>query len=89
MVYTCCVPQCKTGYKSNDTDEKIALFQFPKDDNFKKKWINSIPRKDWVVTSSHRVCKLHFEDTDFVQESCDRKTRRRNARSTDNYKGYV
>ena len=83
MVYTCCVPGCNTGYKSCKTSEKIPLFKFPSDIDKKEKWIKSIPRHNWTLSSSHRVCKLHFNDSDFVQESCDKKDRRCNARATE------
>ena len=29
MVNTCCIPGCKTGYKSHKNHPKTALFQFP------------------------------------------------------------
>ena len=83
MVYTCCVPGCNTGYKSCKTSEKIPLLKFPSDIDIKEKWIKSIPRQIWTLSSSHRVCKLHFYDSDFVQESCDKKDRSRNAQATE------
>ena len=82
MVFTCCVPGCNTGYKSSNSLQKIALFKFPMQDDMKQKWLKSIPRQNWVLSSSHRVCKLHFSNSDFVEESCDQKTRRRKARAT-------
>lgn len=83
MVYICCVPGCKTGYKSNKSDAKIALFQFPQNNDLKQKWINAIPRKNWTVTHTHRVCGLHFEDNDFVEISSDSKKRRRIKRDSE------
>ena len=77
MVYICCVPGCKTIYKSNISNEKVALFQFPQNVELRQKWINAIPRKNWTVTHTHRVCALHFQSTDFVEFSCDKKERRR------------
>ena len=83
MVYFCCVPGCRTGYKSFKTFTKTSLFQFPTEEKLMKKWISSILRQNWTVTSSHRVCKLHFEDSDFIQESANKKDRCRNARGTE------
>ncbi|XP_039275991.1 uncharacterized protein LOC111051552 [Nilaparvata lugens] len=57
MPYTCCVPCCRGNY---DAEHKVAVFSFPKDENLKRLWIRSIPRKDYSYTSSSRVCEKHF-----------------------------
>ena len=44
MVFTCCVPGCNTGYRSNKSKEKVSLFIFPKDEDMRQKWIRAIPR---------------------------------------------
>ena len=56
MVYTCCVPECNTGYRSAKNVEKIAMFRFPSDEEFCHKWIEAIPRKNFNVTNSTRIC---------------------------------
>ena len=81
MVYLCHVPGCRTGYKpkkgeSFQTNEKIALFQFPKKQNLKEKWIIAIPKQNSQITSNFKVCGLHFEPDDFVAVSTDEKTNR-------------
>ena len=80
MVYTCCVPVCKTGYRSNTCAEKISLFKLPKDTALRQQWLRAIPRKYWNPTDSHRVCAKHFHDEDFVVTSNDSRIDRRNAR---------
>ena len=55
MVYTCCVPSCKTGYKSEKNSKKHTLFGFPK-----QNWIAAIPCKNWVINKNHKVCSKHF-----------------------------
>jgi len=81
MTVTCCVPGCKTGYRSNKNPEKIATFQFPKDKNLRQKWIRAIPRKDWIPTNSSRVCAKHFCTNDFLVTSTDNKLKRKNSRT--------
>ena len=43
VVYTCCVPGCKTGYKSEKDSEKHTLFGFPNDEKLRQNWIAAIP----------------------------------------------
>ncbi len=75
MVYTCCVPECRTGYKKRKDEsadvEKVAVFTFPRDGNLRSKWIRSIPRKNLVITSSTKVCAKHFYEDDFEHHSTD------------------
>ena len=77
MVYTCCIPGCKTGYKSNQTSQKISLFRFPKNESLKAEWMKIIPRENWTLTDSHRVCADHFYDEDFETESTDHRISRK------------
>ena len=69
MVNTCCVPECKTGYKSHKNHPKIALFQFPSKEVLKNKWLKSIPRKNYTLSSSPRVCAKHFHENDLITKS--------------------
>ena len=82
MVYSCCVPGCKTGYKSRKTTTKIAVFQFPKDESLRKQWIKAIPRKNWKLSDSHRVCEKHFHDHHFQRVSTEQLLKRRNKRDS-------
>ena len=69
MVNTCCVPGCKTGYKSHKNHPKTALFQFPSKEVLKNKWLKSIPRKNCTLSSSHRVCAKHFHANNIITKS--------------------
>ena len=71
MVYTCCVSECNTGYKTNKTTEKVALFKFLGDSNLKLQWFKAIDRQDWYLMDSHRVCAKHFSAEDFITASHD------------------
>ena len=73
MVNVCCVPECKTGYKSCKTQEKIALFRFPKQEELQQRWLKAIPRQNW--NSSHRVCAKHFHEDDIQRVSIDTRGR--------------
>ena len=77
MVHTCCIPGCKTGYKSNQTSKKISLFRFPKNESLNPEWIKIIPRENWNLTDSHRVCADYFYDEDFEIDSTDHRISRR------------
>ena len=63
MVNKCSVVGCKTGYTSTSTSATAitTVFSLPRDPELKK--VDSIlPRKDYSVTSSTKVCFLHFEN---------------------------
>ena len=86
MVYTCCVPNCRTGYKSEKSNEKIQLFRFPINHKLKQDWIRAIPRQNWTVTFSHRVCAKHFASDNFDTISRDLKTSRKLNRDSEKLK---
>ena len=86
MGFKCCIPGCKTGYQSNSNSPKYALFKFPTEAHLRKKWLTAIPRKDWSVSDSHRVCAKHFHETDFKTTSSDSRTQRRMSRETQSLK---
>ena len=87
MVNTCCVPGCKSGYRSASSDnDKAALFRFPKDEELFKKWIKAIPRKDWIPTKASHVCEKHFYQDDLTMISSDSHTSRKNSRQTQSLK---
>lgn len=66
MPFKCCVPGCKGNYNSGP---KVQVFSFPNEENLRKKWIISIPRKDFVPTKNSKVCKLHFADEDIISQT--------------------
>ena len=83
MVFTCCVPNCKTGYRSNKSDsEVVSLFQFPSDPALRQAWINAIPRQNWTVSKTTEVCARHFHENDFILNSTDGHAKRKEERNT-------
>ena len=64
MVYTFCIPGCKTGYRSAKNKTKIGTFSFPANEEQKQKWIAAIPCKGWQVTKN---CSIFY----FIQNSDD------------------
>ena len=48
----------------------------------KQKWISAIPRKNWAVNDSTRICALHFEKNDFITDSTDGNSRHHNKRNS-------
>ena len=80
MPSTCCVPKCKSGYRS-DSSENIKLFKVPVDETRRELWLRSIPR-EWdpdIDISSARiyVCEKHFNDNDFQTDRTDRHSTRK------------
>ena len=61
MVFTCCVPECNTGYYSSQAVEKVPVFRFPKNDKLRQKWKKAIPCKNSLLGDGHRVSAKHFE----------------------------
>ncbi|KAG0422692.1 hypothetical protein HPB47_001503, partial [Ixodes persulcatus] len=53
----------------------VQVFSFPRDENLRQKWLRAIPRQDYEVTSSSRVCALHFHDSFIVRKSIYRDPR--------------
>ena len=58
MPRTCCVPLCKSNYKSQSN--VVATFSFPKDENRKKLWLDSIHRSNFVVSKYSCVCIFYI-----------------------------
>ena len=42
----CCVPECKTGLRTNTTTAKISYHKFPKNDELRKRWISKVHRQN-------------------------------------------
>ena len=90
MVYSCCVPGCRTGYRPRKNDsatfEKVSVFKFPADEVMRQKRLKAIPRKNWTLADSHRVCAKHFFEKDFERVSSDRREVRKKSRSSQRLK---
>eukprot|EP00794_Sanderia_malayensis_P005136 gene5136-biopygen4188 len=55
---TCCVPLC---YNNSKRNKELQFYVIPKDAVLRKKWLAMISRKNFVPSTSHRVCSDHFE----------------------------
>ena len=61
MVNNCCIPGCKSNYKSMKTNvpfTAITVFSFPKNDVLRKEWIRRIPRDLTIVSKSDEITDL-------------------------------
>ncbi|XP_065298429.1 uncharacterized protein [Dermacentor albipictus] len=65
MPNKCCVPNCRSNYKSG---QKNHVFKFPQHEEAQSAWIRAIPRADFNVSPHSRVCELHFIEADIVRE---------------------
>ncbi|XP_050315878.1 THAP domain-containing protein 1-like [Anthonomus grandis grandis] len=70
MPSPCCVPGCKSNYKSSlrAGEASISVFGFPKDEHLKMKWLKAIPRDKWAPTQYSVVCAKHFDPNDIICE---------------------
>jgi len=71
MVFKCAAYGCKSGYRTSTVDSDLAFHSFPTDKELHNKWIWANPRKDFIHTKHSRLCSLHFQPHDFVDERRD------------------
>ena len=86
MVYTCCVPQCKLVLNHVGAKKNIAMFWFPLDQELCHLWVNAIPHKNLIITSSSRICAKHFSQNNFDIISIDKNKSRLQKRETQQLK---
>ena len=55
----------------------LSRFHFPVDPDLRTKWINAVPRKDWVPSKNSVLCEKHFLDSDFKTEREDKNKARK------------
>ena len=69
MVNKCCVPKCKSNYKTSIAKEGlIKCFRFPKEDNLRRSWLLAIPRENLTITKHTVICIKHFNESDIIKE---------------------
>lgn len=69
MPRTCCVPGCKSNYRSSiKTEGPVTTYVFPSDAKLKKKWIRAIHRDAFEPNDKTVVCIKHFSDCYIVRE---------------------
>ena len=87
MVNTCCMPGCKSEYKSvkaNFANQKIQFVKFSTDVQLWQKWMRLIPCDNWNLSAHHRVCSKHFIEDDYITTWNNRWTKQRLACVTEN-----
>lgn len=67
MPSTCCVPGCKSNYKTSN-EGNVAVFRFPSDEETSTKWVKAINRADFQPTKSSVVCIKHFDKSQIISE---------------------
>jgi hypothetical protein len=68
----CCVLGCRTGYKPTKkypNPLKHCVFIFPKDVEFRAKWIAAVGRSYWIPTCRSVVCARHFLSSDCHEDN--------------------
>ncbi|NP_001373707.1 uncharacterized protein LOC798124 [Danio rerio] len=55
----CCVPCCLNRSESKQL-KKLSFYRFPCDEKQKRKWLQSIRRKNFYPNCNSRVCSWHF-----------------------------
>src|SRR6218665_1134103 len=84
MVYKCAGFGCRSGYHDcpgiASNGEKITFHVFPINNaELCQKWVRANPREGFTPTKHSKLCSLHFQPSDFVEEPQDTNvTRRRN-----------
>ena len=67
MANKCIGPGCKGNYNNGP---KVSVFSFSKEPARRKKWIDSIPRKDLPDITDHSVvCHRHFAPYFLITET--------------------
>uniref|UniRef100_A0A3B3VXB6 THAP domain-containing protein 1 n=1 Tax=Poecilia latipinna TaxID=48699 RepID=A0A3B3VXB6_9TELE len=69
----CCVPLCPVSSRCN---KFVSFFNFPTDEELRKKWIVAIRRANLAIKAHTRVCSRHFKRED-IQEPKSEIGRRR------------
>ena len=78
----CIAPQC-SSFHSKSGCEDLSWHTFPNEPVKLKQWLAAIRRENFTVTSTTRICYLHFKDSDYeagpmvLCDWTDRKRKRR------------
>jgi len=83
MGFKCAAPGCKTGYKSSSEEDiaGITLHKFPLNNPvLLQKWLHRLSRENFTPNSNSRICSKHFKEDDFVEETRDTNSDRKNKR---------
>lgn len=80
MVNKCSAPNCTTGYSSKQKKQNnvvIRTYRFPKEPELRNKWINAVPRKEWLPSIHAVICEKHFVPSDFKEKRGDTNSSRK------------
>ena len=69
MVNKCCVPGCRSNYRSKKKSVpfiKVTAFHIPREQKLKEEWLRKIP-VEFTVTKHTVVCEKHFEEDDIIR----------------------
>lgn len=75
MVYKCCAYGCRSGCDGS-VPQNVSFHKFPPNKALRRKWIQRIARANFTPTNSHRLCSLHFSETDFLSARKDKNKSR-------------
>ena len=69
MVNKCIAPGCRTGYIAESNHIKISVYRFPVEKELRRqRWIQRVPRQNWIPTKNSVLCENHFLMTTLVAE---------------------
>ena len=71
MVNKCVAPGCRTGYTAESNHIKINVYRFPVEKELRQRWIQRVPRQNWIPTKNSVLCENHFLTSDFQVERDD------------------
>ena len=54
---TCCVTTC---FNNSVRNKELSFYVIPKDNQQRSKWLSMLRRKNFIPSSSHRVCSVQF-----------------------------
>ena len=83
MPNKCVAVGCSSGHHKQ-TPSDVTFHRFPKKEEIRQIWIRRVAIQDFYPKESHRLCSLHFTDSDFTEISSDTNSTRKRRR-TDNY----
>lgn len=62
------IKQCNGG--SGNCQEKVTLFNVPRDPKRRGAWAAAVPRNDRPLTEKDAICRRHFPESSIVRKRC-------------------
>ena len=76
----CIAPGYRTGYTAESNHIKISVYRFPVEKELRQRWIQRVPRPNWIPTKNSVLYENHFLASDFQVERDDNTRGRGNKR---------